>query len=130
MSHSAATVFVLGDHFVQLTLDDGCRPVKVDEAFWEHGVEALPPGRLVSLIESDTDWASWERHPNGEELIIQLEGELVLILEADGATIQRRLTAGDFAIVPRGVWHTANVAQAGKALFITPGDGTEGRERN
>ena len=57
MSHSAATVFVLGDHFVQLILDDGCLPVKVDEAFWEHGVEALPPGRLVSLIKSDTDWA-------------------------------------------------------------------------
>ena len=130
MSHSAATVFVLGDHFVQLTLDDGCLPVKVDETFWEHGVEALPPGRLVSLIKSDTDWARWERHPNGEELIFQLEGELVLILEADGATIQRRLTVGDFTIVPRGVWHTANVAQAGKALFITPGDGTEGRDRN
>lgn len=130
MSDFAAAVYVLGDHFAQLTLNGGCLPVEIDAAFWEHGVEALPPGRLVSLIESDTDWARWERHPNGEELIFQLSGELVLILDADGSTTARRLTAGDFTIVPRGVWHTANVTHAGKAMFITPGDGTEGRERN
>lgn len=130
MNEPAATVYVLGSHFAQLTLDGSCLPVEVDAAFWAHGVEALPPGRLVSLIESDTDWPSWERHPNGEELILQLSGELILILEVDGALIERRLIAGDFTIVPLGVWHTANVPRAGKASFITPGDGTEGRERN
>lgn len=130
MRDPAAKVYVLGEHFVHLTLGEGCLPVAVDATFWQQGIEELPPGRLVSMIESDTDWTRWERHPNGEELIFQLSGELVLILEADGVTTERRLTAGDFTVVPRGVWHTANVAQAGKAMFITPGDGTEGRERD
>ncbi|MEO7240643.1 MAG: cupin domain-containing protein [Sphingomicrobium sp.] len=127
---SEPVVYHLGQHFVQLTRDDVCLPVEVDPSFWEHGLDALPPGRLVSLIESDCDWPSWERHPNGEELIVQLSGELVLIFEIDGATIERRLTGGDFTIVPRGIWHTADVPQVGKALFITPGDGTEGRPRS
>ncbi len=62
-------------------------------------------------------------------MIIQLSGELALLLEINGATIERRLRKGEFLIVPRAVWHTANVISAGQALFITPGTGTEGRPR-
>lgn len=122
-------VYRLGEHFAQLTDSDGCIPITIGPSFWEEGIETLPPGRLVSLFESDSDWQSWERYPNGEELILQLSGELVLILEIDSENVERHLHAGDFTIVPRDVWHTANVPQAGKALFITPGDGTESRIR-
>jgi hypothetical protein len=31
----------------------------------------------------------------------------------------------EFAIVPRGTWHTAKIAVATKMLFVTPGAGTE-----
>ncbi|GAC1588955.1 MAG: hypothetical protein NVS3B5_21760 [Sphingomicrobium sp.] len=116
-------------HFAQLTPDDGCIPIEVGPSFWEEAVVSLPPGRLVSLIESDSDWASWERHPDGEEMIIPLSGKLALLLEINGATIERQLGKAEFLIVPRGIWHTANVISAGQALFITPGTGTEGRPR-
>jgi len=123
------SVFNLAEYFAQLTLDNGCLPVKVDASFWEHGIAELPPGRLVSMVESDADWLSWERHPNGEEMIIQLSGQLILILESNGSIVEQTLEEGDFVIVPRGVWHTANVSASGRALFITPGDGTENRPR-
>jgi mannose-6-phosphate isomerase-like protein (cupin superfamily) len=129
MSVLIPIVYDLTRHFAQLTSDDGCLPIEVGPSFWEKGVDALPPGRLVSLIESDSDWASWERHPNGEELIIQLSGELALLLEIDGANVERRLRTGEFLIVPSAVWHTADVISPGQALFITPGTGTEGRPR-
>jgi hypothetical protein len=39
------------------------------------------------------------------------------------------LRAGEYAINPRGVWHTAGVASHATALFITAGMGTEHRPR-
>ncbi len=81
------------------------------------------------MVESDADWLRWERHPNGEEMIIQLSGQLILILDFSGLTVEKKLEEGDFVVVPRGVWHTANVSSPGRALFITPGDGSENRPR-
>jgi mannose-6-phosphate isomerase-like protein (cupin superfamily) len=47
----------------------------------------------------------WERHPEGEELLHVLEGEVeVTILSKNGAT-RRRVAAGSIFVVPRGHWH-------------------------
>lgn len=119
----------LGEYFAQLVGAGQCLPVRVDAAFWETGVGALPSGRLVSMFDSASDWTVWECHPQGEEMIIQLEGELVLILELDGGESRVPLRAGEFAVVPKGVWHTADVVSAGRAIYITPGEGTQSRER-
>ncbi|MBB4612845.1 cupin domain-containing protein [Novosphingobium taihuense] len=121
--------FPLGQYFAQLAGDDRCLPVEVDAAFWETGVSELPPGRLVSMFESASDWAVWECHPQGEEMIIQIEGELVLILEQDGVEVRVPLRAGEFAVVPKGIWHTADAPGPGRAIYITPGEGTQSRER-
>ncbi len=124
-----AGAYHLGEYFAQLAGDGDCLPVKVDAAFWETGVAALPPGRLVSMIESASDWQTWECHPHGEELIIQLEGEIVLILERGHGEEHVPLRAGEFAVVPKGVWHTADVPATGRAIYITPGEGTQNKER-
>jgi len=71
----------------------------------------------------------WECHPQGEELIILIDGEMVLILERDGGEERVPLRAGEFAVVPKGVWHTADVKVPGRAIYITPGEGTQNRER-
>ncbi|WP_448996834.1 cupin domain-containing protein [Novosphingobium sp.] len=124
-----ARAYPLGPWFAHLAGPERCLAVEVDAAFWEGGVQALPPGRLVSMFESTADWQVWECHPEGEELIIQIEGELVLILEQDGAEVRVPLRAGEFAVVPKGVWHTADAPVPGKAIYITPGEGTQSRER-
>lgn len=90
---------------------------------------ALPPGRLVSRLSHTTDWTSWERHPKGEELIIGLSGEIEFILEMDQGEQSVRLNPGEFIIVPKNVWHTANVIAPGDAIYITPGEGTANRAR-
>jgi quercetin dioxygenase-like cupin family protein len=87
-------------------------------------------GRLVSLYSFSENWTSWERHPAGDEAVICTAGEIILIQELPDGPQKVTLRAGDYAINPRGVWHTADVAEQATALFITAGVGTEHRPRS
>ncbi|TKD51889.1 cupin [Sphingomonas baiyangensis] len=87
-------------------------------------------GRLVSLYRFDANWTMWEMHPAGEELVVCVGGAMTLHQEhADGTVATLRLGMGDYAINPRGVWHTADVEEEATALFVTAGAGTEHRAR-
>lgn len=86
--------------------------------------------RLVSMHGFSADWTVWEMHPLGAELVVCTAGRITLIQEqADGAQSRIALEAGDYAINPPGVWHTADVAEPSTALFVTAGLGTEHRAR-
>jgi quercetin dioxygenase-like cupin family protein len=86
-------------------------------------------GRLVQLFSFSESWTSWERHPVGDEAVICTAGEITLVQELPDGPHKVTLRAGDYAINPRGVWHTADVAGHATALFITAGVGTEHRPR-
>ena len=87
-------------------------------------------GRLVSMHRFEASWDSWEMHPEGAEVVLCTEGQITLHQEfPDGRQEQVTLGAGDYAINPPGVWHTADVTGAVTALFITCGMGTEHRPR-
>lgn len=89
-----------------------------------------PEGRLVSLHRFTGPWTVWEMHPLGAEVVLCTEGLMTLIEEgANGAHVRTELTAGRYAIIAPGVWHTADVAGSAAALFITAGAGTEHRPR-
>ncbi len=87
-------------------------------------------GRLVCVLPFEQDWAGWERHPAGGELVYCLSGRMILHQEmADGSVVTTELKAGDYAINPPGIWHTADIPEPARALFITSGAGTENRPR-
>ncbi|HTT82417.1 MAG TPA: cupin domain-containing protein [Rhizomicrobium sp.] len=87
-------------------------------------------GRLVSMFTFREPWSTWEKHPNGSEVVLCVRGTLVLHQEqADGAIVRTTLEPGQYAINPPGVWHTADVSGEATALFITAGLGTEVRPR-
>jgi quercetin dioxygenase-like cupin family protein len=86
-------------------------------------------GRLVLVDAQDASWSTWERHPAGDELVVLLAGRVDLVLEVDGDVRRVELTPGMAIVNPRGVWHTADVHEPGRALFVTPGRGTETRPR-
>lgn len=86
-------------------------------------------GRLVAVHTFDTPWSSWEMHPEGDEVVVCLEGRLTLIQVIDGVAVRRVLEPFDTAINVAGVWHTADVEEPTVALFITAGKGTENRLR-
>jgi len=86
-------------------------------------------GRMVCVFPQPASWTTWERHPAGEELVVLLSGRIDVIQEIDGEHRRVELHAGEAMINPRGVWHTADVHEPGKGLFVTPGRGTEHRPR-
>lgn len=100
------------------------------EAFGARAATDGAEGRLVSQHTFAEDWGAWEMHPAGDEVVICTAGGMVLTQEwPDGRLVQVTLTAGDYAINPPGVWHTADVADVATAIFITAGHGTQHRPR-
>ena len=87
-------------------------------------------GRLVSLSTFTQSWDSWEMHPDGDEVVICTAGRMTLHQQfADGTTASVTIGAGEYAINPPGCWHTADVEGEATAVFITCGQGTQGRQR-
>ena len=87
-------------------------------------------GRLVSMHRFTGSWDSWEMHPQGDELVLCVEGAMTLHQEhVDGTTGSVTIAAGEYAINPPGTWHTADIDGEATALFITSGLGTENRPR-
>jgi mannose-6-phosphate isomerase-like protein (cupin superfamily) len=120
--------------YVHLGPDGASVPLAVTESFWADlgsgRFDHLGAGRLVSQFACKDSWASWEMHPDGEELVVLVSGSVDLILSSDGTETSVSLRSpGAFAIVPRGTWHTANVHEPSTMLFVTPGEGTEHKER-
>jgi mannose-6-phosphate isomerase-like protein (cupin superfamily) len=103
------------------------------DAFWTTVDERaeLHRGRLVCSFAQDADWTSWEMHPAGDEVVMLLAGAGTLHLDVDdgGGARTVPLAAGQFVVVPKGVWHTMDVHAPGRLLAITWGEGTSHRPR-
>ena len=127
----AVEPLTLSGTFVALDAGTGARPLPVTPAFWQ----ALDAGtlgdvtRLVSGYSFDAAWPTWERHPAGEEIVLLVTGRATLRLQdGEGPVRSVALTqAGDYVLVPPGVWHTATTDVPTTLLFVTPGEGTEHR---
>jgi len=119
----------LGENYAHLCDDGSVLPIAVGPDFWQSQIGALPPGRLISMFHSGEDWTVWEMHPQGDEWILQLSGSMTLILDMPDGEISVTLAKGEFVVVPKGVWHTADVIEPGESLFVTAGEGTSHRPR-
>ena len=89
-------------------------------------------GWLVMQHEFNESWSDWEIHPAGSEVVLCIKGRLVLLQQYDDeAPIKIALQAGEYAINPPGVWHTADIEMGVEAtcLFITAGKGTRHKAR-
>ena len=100
------------------------------EQYVERHADDLDEGRIVMLFRFEEPWTSWEVHPHGEEVVCCVQGHMTLHQEhPDGSMKSHDLGPGDYAINPRGVWHTADADGPVVALFITAGKGTDTRPR-
>lgn len=127
--HSA---FRFPETFVHLGAGGEAVPLPVTDSFWPDLIagklDHLGPGRLVSFLEFDSDWDSWEAHPAGDELVCLVSGNIDFVLDLpEGHRTITLSGPGAFLIVPRGTWHTARVKSPSAALFVTAGAGTEHR---
>lgn len=119
--------------YVHLGEDRLAREEPLTPEFWPALMANQRPdldgGRLVMAFTFDGDWPTWEMHPAGDELVVLLSGEAVLMVRTPSGDVSHSLShAGDFVVVPKGAWHTAKIATHAAMLFATPGEGTENRE--
>lgn len=85
---------------------------------------------LVISYQFDQPWGVWEMHPHGDEIVYLLSGGTDFVLRTQtGEKTIRVDQVGDYVVVPKGMWHTANPHAPTSMLFITPGEGTENREQ-
>jgi quercetin dioxygenase-like cupin family protein len=100
------------------------------EGYDQRHHDDLDEGRIVSLFRFEESWTSWEMHPAGEEVVCCLQGHMTLHQELpDGSKQSHELGPGEYAINPRGAWHTADADEPVVALFITAGKDTTHRPR-
>ena len=118
------------DTYVHLAVDGTAQTTTGGAEFW-----ALPPdemckfaqGWLLSEFVCTEDWTNWEMHPQGDEFVYLLSGDIELILELPSGTTSQRITGRGARVVPRNVWHTAKVFFPSRMLFVTRGEGTQHR---
>lgn len=107
----------------------GSTVLPVGPDFWQTISTKPVGGTLVSAYTFEGDWETWERHPKGDEIVVCTAGAMLMILERPDGEERVMLAPGEAVIVPRNTWHTANVGEMSRALFITFGEGTENRPR-
>src|SRR6187401_2110564 len=91
---------------MQWYMDYGARPAYDGEE-----------GRLVSCFRFTEDFAGWEMHPAGAEVVVCIEGSMTLIQEIAGEEVRITLAPGEYAINPAGEWHTADVPGHASGFF-------------
>ena len=64
--------------------------------------------------------SEWERHSNGDEIVLVVEGETTLILLSDGNEVANVLGEGEFLVVPKNMWHRFETPKGVKVMSVTP----------
>jgi PhnB protein len=82
-------------------------------------------GNLTFGVMSYTGRTPWERHPDGDELLLALDGELDITTLTDDGPVTRKLRAGEAFVCPQGLWHRQFAEKSVSMLYGTPGDTSE-----
>src|SRR5262249_3974939 len=67
----------------------------------------------------------WERHPDGDELLHVLDGEVAVTVLTDRGPTQVNVAAGSVFVCPRGLWHRQLPRPSVTVLFGTPTETTQ-----
>ena len=68
----------------------------------------------------------WERHNNGDELLLVLDGMVHIEVLGDDSSFRTTLSEGSLFTVPRGRWHQLVAEAPVHILYISPSeDGVE-----
>ena len=82
-------------------------------------------GNLTFGVMSYTGLTPWERHPDGDELLLALDGELEVTALTDDGPVTRKLRAGEVFVCPQGLWHRQFAEKSVSMLYGTPIDTSE-----
>ena len=64
--------------------------------------------------------SEWERHVNGDEIVMVLEGSTTVVMRQDGQDIRSQLRAHELIVVPADTWHRFEASERLKVMTVTP----------
>ena len=76
----------------------------------------------VGVFTTGPGESPWERHPDNDELLYVLSGEVVITLLTEGRPMAVTVSQGAMLIVPRGLWHKHTIERELTELYVTPGE--------
>lgn len=93
---------------------------------------AGPPRRIEGYsigapFLTDEPPHSGEMHPDGDEVLYLVSGEIVVVIEDQDPPREVTLHPGEAIVVPRGVWHRVILSEPSRLVHVTPGPGGEHR---
>jgi mannose-6-phosphate isomerase-like protein (cupin superfamily) len=92
-----------------------------EDSFWRDKQRPeLATGQVLSVFSYSTAWDYQERHPDGEELTVVLDGAIDLLLDQGDGEQALRVEAGSACLVPVNTWHRVAPHTPSTLLFITP----------
>lgn len=63
-------------------------------------------GEVNICVSRFSQHPKWEIHPNGEEVLVGISGELSLIIFETAGPKTIVLKSGDVAVIPKNTWHS------------------------
>ncbi len=72
----------------------------------------------------------WERHNNGDELLLVLDGAVHIEVLDDDSSLRTTLSEGSLFTVPRGRWHQLVAEAPVHILYVSPSEGGVERTRS
>ena len=120
--------FDLETTYLALDGKGGVIPMPVTEDFWVR-IDGSPAATrsMMGVYPVLGDWAAWEMHPQGDEVLVLIDGHIDMLLDDGESYSVAEMRAGSTLIVPAGIWHRAIMRAPGRLLAFTYGPGTEHR---
>ena len=82
-------------------------------------------GNLTLGVMSYSGQTPWERHPDGDELLLALDGRVDVTVLTDQGPVKRTLRAGEAFVCPQGLWHRQRAEKSVSMLYGTPTETSE-----
>jgi mannose-6-phosphate isomerase-like protein (cupin superfamily) len=119
---------------IHLSDAEGAQLLPADSAFWKRVTSdpELSEGRMLGIeavrTDDDVHASKWERHPNGDELLCVVSGQIDVVLEESSG--ERLISLGPLngLIVPQGVWHRLLVREPAVLIGVTRHADTQHRD--
>ena len=125
----SSTPIHLGDADTAIVLRDFTFDGESFMSYVDEHTSDNAPGRLMMIETSPADWSTWECHPQGAEIVHVLEGSGTFYQQVQEEEVAIPFQPGATLINPPGVWHTADVTEPMRAIYITPCPDTDHKPR-
>ena len=92
------------------------------EPFDFHEFAPFNDGSFAVFRGDDVAASDWELHRTTDEFVFVLEGSVTVEILTDITSTDVALTAGQFVVVPKGMWHRHRDVVSLVEMYLTPGD--------